>query len=380
MNITKTPVSYRLANDHGIIWWESDSLENHGHGVELELSGSDPVFVAAKTTNLYTFGRRLANHAVYLPNLPVDSLFSIRVVGPGFRSSTVSSFRTHGPESSLRIGIINSVEGYFGSISPGLGYALNKLGRTDRYFSCGGLVAPYDDITYEDWDAWYQASFNYLVDSPMLVAKSSNDAGLLSDIMMPASFPGKPFYAASIGPARVVALDTSTGGRTGLYDGSQKNWALNEFNSSDWKSAKYRIILASDPPRVTLWDQSKSYGQGTGTDRFLFKNLLPLVSQSGADLVIYGRCHSYQRGSMQSAYPNHEGSVIHHVACGGIAPAHTVSAWEWNTSEPPGIFVSSSAYHYVAVDLSPSGLSLTCRNMATDEMIDELQVEPHTLY
>jgi hypothetical protein len=380
MNITKPPVSYRMANDHGIIWWETDSTETYGHGVELELSGSDPVVVSAHTTNLSTFGRKAAIHAVFLPDLHVDSLFSIRVIGPGFRSSVVNSFRTHGPESSIRIGIINSVEGYFGTSSPGLQYALDKIGGVDRYLSCGGLLAPYDDITYEDWDSWYKAAFNFLVDAPMLMAKSSNDAGLISEVMAPTHFPGKPFYAASVGPARLVALDTSTGGRTGLYDGAQRSWALNEFNSAEWKAAKYRIILASDPPRVTLWDQSKSYGQRTGTDRFLFKNLLPLVAQSGADLVIYGRCHSYQRGSMQSAYPNHESSVIHHVACGGIAPAHTVTAWQWGPNDPPGIFLSSSAYHYVTMDISPSGLSLSCRNMNTDELIDELQVEPHTLY
>lgn len=380
MNVTKNPLSYRLANDHGIIWWETDSVEGYGHGLEIEFPTIEPKFYPAQTNLLSTSGRRISTHTVYLSDLPVDSLFSCRVVGPGYYGTQVTSFRTFGPASEVRFGVVNSVEGYYGTSSPYLQYALGKLGTVDRYLSCGNLTAPYDDITYEDWEAWYSASNIYVKDAPMLVAKSTNDAGLISDYMLPTHFPGKTFYAASVGCVRFVALDTSEGGRSSLFDGSQKYWALNEFNSAAWKSASYRVILASDPPRTTLWDQSKSYGKGTGTDRFLYTNLLPLVAQSGADLVIYGRVHSYQRGSMQSSYPNHEGAVMHHVACGGISPAHTVSAWEWKVSDPPGIFLSSSAYHYVNMVANPLSLTLTCRNMSTDEIIDEIQIEPHTLY
>jgi hypothetical protein len=155
---------------------------------------------------------------------------------------------------------------------------------------------------------------------------------------------------------------------------------MNQFNSSEWKDASYRVILVADPFRVSLWDQSKSFGAGTGTDRFLFDNLLPILRQSGADVVFTGRTHSYQRGTIESSYPGHEGQPTHLISCSGMAPAHTVQAWSWDISDPPSIVVSSSKYHVVSLDASDLSMSIQCKDSTTGEIIDEVEVPYHTLF
>ncbi|TXH14529.1 MAG: hypothetical protein E6R03_09070 [Hyphomicrobiaceae bacterium] len=379
MNIIRGPLLYRRSNTDAIVWWESDSVVTYGHALEIQEPASDPVIYSAKTSTVQTPNGKASFHRVYLSSLEPDSLISARVVGPDFRASTPATFRTFGDLSEIQLGVVSSAEGFFAITYPGLAYILDKIGSVDGYLSCGGLVGLSDKPDYTDWANWHDAVSPFVSFAPMLVAKASTDISSLSDIACPTSFPDKRYFAVSLGAARVVVLDTTVGGRSSL-DAAQKAWAINEFNSNTWKSAKFRIIMMSDPPRVTLWDQTRSYGGGTGTDRFLYRNLLPLIQQSGADFVMAGRCHSYQRGVMHSTYPNHEGMTTHYAAIGGSSPAHQIAAWQWSSSEPPGILLSSSAYHYAKLAIRPTGMVVSVYDLATSAVIDEFSVEPHTLY
>ena len=379
MNIIRGPLLYRRSNTDAIVWWESDSTITYGHMLEIQEPASDPVIFSAKTNTVQTPNGKASFHRVHLSDLKTDSLISARVLGPDFRASIPATFRTFFESSEIRLGVISSSEGFFSPDYPGLRHILDQIGTVDGYLSCGGLATLSDKTDYTDWANWHDAVEPYVQFAPMLIAKASSDISALGDIACPTTFPDKRYFAVSLGAARIVVLDTTSGGRASLQ-GSQKAWAINEFNSQSWKNSKFRIILTSDPPRVTLWDQSKSYGNGTGTDRFLYRNLIPLIQQSGADLVLTGRCHSYQRGVMQSTYPNHEGMTTHYLAVGGSSPAHRIEAWQWSSSEPPGIFLSSSAYHYTIIDIKPSGLNLQVKDLQSSATIDEFSVEPHTLY
>lgn len=350
MNLLKSPVSYSITNNSAIIWWESDSADSAGHGVNLTLTGSDPVFVAAVTDVLTDSANvRHAAHRVFLRNLPEDSLLSVNVVGPGFLSAQQYSFRTLGATSPVTIGVLNNPEGYFTSSYPQLQYVLDKIGPVDYYLSCGGITSRSAEPSYEDWADWYQAVYPSLSGCGMISAKSSYDTGLLADAMFPTHMPGKTYFAASVGCVRIVVLDTTETGRQQLAGGAQLDWAINQFNSHDWKQAKYRVILTSDPFRVSLWDQTASFGRGTGTDRYLLGTLYPLLRESGADLVLVGKGHSYQRGAIASSYPYNDSLTTNYIMCAGMAPAHTVRPWQWKPSDAPGFIVDTPDYHYVTI-------------------------------
>lgn len=381
MNITKPPVAYRLSNTSAIIWWETDSTVTYGHGAMVVTTASAETFVDATTYLVVdSAGKPHCTHNIFLENLPAGALFSFAIVGPDFRASTYRSYVTPANNADVTFGVINSPEGYFGSAYPQLGHVLDKLGDVSAYLSCGNIAPKWDDATYEDWSEWYLSMRNYIDRCGMVVAKSSSDFGSVSAAMFPTFIANKSYYALTVGCTRIVVLDTSNAGRQGLADASQKSWAINQFNSQDWKSASYRIVMASNPFRTTLWDQSRSFGAGTGTDRYLLDTLYPLIQQSGADLAIFGQVHSYQRGVIESIYPSNEGQITHYLACGGVAPAHTVRAWTWDISQPPGIIVDSSDYHYVKIAATSLSMTVTSYNSDTDAVIDTFEVAPHQLY
>lgn len=378
MNITKIPVAYKLTNNSAIIWWETDSNNTAGHGVNVATPGTSESFIAATSTVVSEVaGQPRSTHYVQLNDLPENTMFTFRVVGPGFLAATQRSYTTHGSTTDLVLGVLNSPEGFFSSSYPQLQHTIEEMGEVGMYLSCGGIAKRWGNQSYEDWAAWYTAISASILDKGMLAAKGDDDYGVIANAMFPSST--RSYYAESIGRARIVVLDTTSSGRPSLTN-VQRDWAINEFNSTAWKSASYRIILGHNPFRVSLWDQSKSFGNGTGTDRFLLTNLYPLVKQSGADLALFGQAHSYQRGAIESIYPDNEGQITYHLVCGGISPAHTVKAWTWGISDPPGIIIDSSDHHFVTISMTAEAMTVVCKNTSTGNEIDSFAVTPHTLF
>ena len=370
MNITREPIVYFASNDSAILWWESDAEDTFGHGVTIYEPSAAARDVIATTTTVYSKDGRRNVHKAVLQDLTEDSLVGYRPYGPGFISTKLYSIRTYGPSSSIRIGVLNSPEGFFSALNYGTQIVLDKL-EADHLLSCGNILGPVSSISYDSWMDWYDSIYERVSGIGMTIAKATNDVGIYSDLSLPASIDSATYFACSLAGVRIVVLDTSKYGRKSLLN-QQRDWAMNQFASSDWKEANNRIILTSDPIKTSLWDLSQSYGDGKGVDKFLAKNLYPLIENSGADLVFTGRCHSYQRGVIPSKYPYLEGNPTHYITCGGMAPAHTIRAW--NDTSLFSYVVSSSSYHYVTIDVSTSGLTVTCKNTETGEILDQFDV------
>ena len=81
MNITKIPVAYKLTNNSAIIWWETDSNNTAGHGVNVATPGTSESFIAATSTVVSEVaGQPRSTHYVQLNDLPEITMLTFRVV------------------------------------------------------------------------------------------------------------------------------------------------------------------------------------------------------------------------------------------------------------------------------------------------------------
>lgn len=379
--LTKAPIAYRLTNDSAIIWWETDKADPIYDGLYVTLPGEEEYFKKATATAsvVNTAGETAYVHHTYLPNLTPDSLLHVKVSGKDLLTPVATTFRTYADNLPVTFGVINNPSGFLGTDLPSLGYSIGKLATVDCYISCGNVTKAWGAANYEDYESWYSV-MSSVSGSGIIAARGDTDVGNFSNAMYPTTVQGKAYYSASVGPVRFMVLDVTQVGRISMRDGKQSSWAMNEIGSNEWKNAKYRIILMGSPFRTSYWNEGQMFaGRSTGTDLLLENLIYPILKRSGADIIIAGG-QSYQRGSMSSTYPNNQGGVTHHVVCGGSAPAHLDKRWSWDPPKDPGIVVETSDYHYVSISASTTGMTLSCLNAETDELIDYIAVSPHTLF
>lgn len=383
MNIIKRPIAYHLNNDSAVIWWETDSITSEGHGVVLSLFGLPDVTYYATSYRITTSTGSLGSlHKINLPSLPGGATITVRILGPSYVGTSQYSFSNLDETQSVRLAVINNPEGEFSASYPGLGSVVAKHeGITTGILSCGGIQKKHAASSYSDWTDFYNTLYDMCVSGCAAVfARSDGDIDSASAKMFPSSLYDKPYYAVSVGSIRIAVLDTTSNGRKGLLRGKQLDWAMEEFNGAIWRNAKYRVIMGQNPFRTTLWNQSLSFGDGKGTDPFLFRSLFPLLQKSGADLVLFGSTHSYQRGTIESTYPGFEGLITHYISCGGMTSPHTERTNNFKPTDPPSIVIEDSQPHYVTIDADSTSLRIVCRELDINgAVIDLLSIPPHSL-
>lgn len=361
-----------LVNDRAILWWTTDSKTLDGHGLSVHVFGAETsTNYPAKTTFFEEAdGTRAAMHQVEVSGLSDVGFISTQVYGPGFLETAIRTF--HPPESTqdISLSVINSVNGNFTELQNLLDDA-----DTDGVISCGGMM-PLSAGT-EDWETFFDATYGFFSSAnAVLIGRAGADAVGVGQKLYRSTPTNKSYYSTNVGKIAIVVLDLTSSGRRSIAD-EQKAWAMNEFGSSFWKQASFRVILAGTPIRTALWDNSLSFGNGTGVDSYLHEHLLPLLKNSGADMVISGGAKSYQRGYLESSYQGNEGATISYIVCAGTSPHHNVVGWDFPPSDEPSIFVEYGGEH--TVKLFTSGDLLSLHVVVEGTIIDQHSVVAKTL-
>lgn len=225
------------------------------------------------------------------------------------------------------------------------------------------LLAPGDLVQYGSvYKLWkrqlYGPARDVLVRIPWFPVRGNHDGeSWLAYRMLP--FPhNQSWYARSVGPLYVVALDTNVDHRAGS---PQYEWFRRCIRSRAWKQARYRIVSFHHPPFTNLWDNP--YYPGEPTVR---RYLVPLLEKAGADVVLSGHAHCYAHG----VRPNPFGETHYITVGGGGGKVDRVRVASW-----PHIKESMSRHHIMLADVSMDELKLTIYDTVEKKVLRTLHIE-----
>jgi 3',5'-cyclic AMP phosphodiesterase CpdA len=328
------------------VWWRLNT-ELHEHRVEF--GSTEALGEAAKLARWTQFPY------VKLQGLEPGRRYFYRVASGALASDTFC-FRTPAAER-LRMVIWGDNQGGVDEFTKLTLPTINQL-KPDVLLSAGDVVD--DGRRPEDWpQQLYGPAAGLLRTTPWFPVRGNHDGDWgLSWQMLP--FPDNPhFYARTLGPVRVVALD----GNLDYGPGSDElKWLQQEVSGAGWKRAKLRLVSVHQAPFVSLWDSPAYDGEALGRSV-----LVELLEKSGADLVICGHAHCYERGSR----PRPDGRKTHYLVSGGGGGAlDTVRVFPW-----PHITRSLSVHHVVVADISFTQAHIQAIDSTTQEKIDELDIE-----
>lgn len=377
------PLLYGLGNDQVIVWWQTD-LQGAANRIVHWTGGGAPemTVTAATSARIDAVGRPVFAHAARVRGLAPGKLHYFRVLGDELETAT-KVFSTYPDDgTAVRIGVFGASVGNAANTLPGLGYTVSTL-RTlgvQGYLGTGGYVE--EGRHYSSWQAgWLSVMGTELRTRGFFGCRGTGDGeGDLGTAMLPLPGGSQDFAALTIGKARVLVLNSMPASRPGLAPGgAQAEWLLHQAALDPaWTSAAYRILIVHHPSRTTLWAPGQGYGTD-GTDEFLRRQLDPLLKVSGADVVLFGASRSYQRGSYLSTHPRSKHRIHHIVTGGGGGAKHSQRSWEWDPPDDPGVLVDSSNYIVLVLDISGSLLTVEAYDMETAEVVDWVQVVPHSL-
>ena len=377
------PAIYFLGNDEATVWWVTDTIEGGLNGLQAWSTGNPPVFWPSRirTVEDEVTNSAIYSHSVRLTGLVQNGYQNFRIQAFNFLTAVPYVFRTYRNDgASVRLGLWGNSEGNNTGSTPGLLDTLARLDArvVDGYLSVGSIVG--NGALVGDWKSWATATASRLVSKGLSLCRGETDGyGSVAKAMLP--FPVyDDYFAVSIGLARVVGLN-SVNRRNIRNPSAQTSWFLNtETPSNAWKTAQYRIVLVNQPYRTTWWRDSFDFGDATGTDQDLFRFLLPMLQASGADIVLQGRSRSYQRGVIDSTYPNNHHQIIHMVSGGGGAPKNQTRRWTWPPPNIPNILFDSNEYHGLVFDISSTRMSIECQGFESGTVLDSINIAPHTLF
>lgn len=155
------------------------------------------------------------------------------------------------------------------------------------------------------------------------------------------------YYTTQIGPVAMFALDTTPGapGLSGGADGEQGRWLQNALASS---SACWKIVVTHHPPFSSGLHGPSNWMQWP-------------YKQWGADLVLSGHDHSYERFVIDG--------MIYVVNGLGGAPRY-----DRQTNQPGSVLFYNAAHG--AIQLEAEGTTLISRFYTADNtLIDEFRIE-----
>lgn len=377
MELLKRPVAFNLGSTSAIIWWETDGVDVGGHGLNITKDGMAPSFYSATTKSFETpAGRQVLAHHVEVEDIPDESIFTVQVVSDNYLSTPTWSFSCAGSSDSLNFMILNGSEGNMTDLAS---VVSTKHTDGDSIISCGGLTEIAERPTYDDMVKVHDTLTNLLQTSlGTVIAPSESSESLTGTYVTPTSPDRSPYYAMTIGPVRFLCMDTTKAGRKTLASGGkQVQWFLNQIQSTEWKSAGYRVILGSTPPVTSLWSIEDKYK--TGKDNFLSKAILPLIKKSGATMAIFGEGHSYQRGVMVSTLESFEDSPTQYIVSSGFNSPHLEKRGDWESLQDPSFLVRSSDLHYLKLQVTSTSATLIARETSNDAIIDQISFSHKTL-
>jgi hypothetical protein len=270
--------------------------------------------------------------------------------------SKICSLQTIAPDDAFRIALWSDNQIGFETFGNVIVPLVRKLDPAVALVP-GDVVE--DGKQYSHWaQHLYQPAAELLNCVPWFPARGNHDGeSILAQQMLPLPNNNR-WYAQMLGPVRLVVLDTNVdfGPKS-----EQTRWLEDEVAGPVWKEAKYRIVSFHKPPFTSLWDDPDYDGEPTGRS-----TLVPLLEGAGADLVVCGHAHAYQRG--ERVRP--DGGKTRYLILGGAGGAlDTVRVFPW-----PFISITEPRHHVVTADVYKNEIRLQAIDATTERVFDRWTV------
>ena len=247
------------------------------------------------------------------------------------------------------------------------------------------LIVHVGDIAYNDGseseftERHFRVYADILAETPFFPSVGNHDVradgGRSYDgaFLWPEPFPGVRYYSFRWGRTLFVSVDTSS--RTEDVEGLREGWG----RQLEWLRETLRDA-SSDPTVdwIVVFQHYPLYSHATGIsghalDRDLRKQMLPIVEAYGADLILAGHDHHYERDRpIREGRPVEDGCGPVNVLSGGGGGSRYARAIQ-NT-----ILLAAAARAYTYVELRIEEEAIRGRAINRQgEVMDEFVVRPY---
>jgi 3',5'-cyclic AMP phosphodiesterase CpdA len=330
------------------VWWHT--AEEHGtHTVQFG-------------ENLAAFAEaKLARQTRY-PTVKLEGLVPGRVyhyrVNSGPHVGPIHSFTLPDPKAPFRIGFWSDNQNGWEIFRDQTVPALVRA-QPDLLITAGDLVQ--NGRNYDEWSQQlYGPARDLFRAIPWYPTRGNHDydrGAELANEMLPLP-QSNHWYAKSYGPVRLLVLNTN------LREKDQLDWLEREMQKPEWTRAAYRLVVFHHPPYTSLWDNP-----GYDGEALLRAQAVPLFEKHGADVILNGHAHSYERLDTDRA----DGRKVHYVILGGAGGAlDTIHVHPWPNSR-----IKRSTHHILTADVDADRMVFEALDTSTGKVFDLFMVEPN---
>ncbi|KAI8981423.1 Metallo-dependent phosphatase-like protein [Pilobolus umbonatus] len=314
-SLRKQPILYVYDTQHIQVVWEMNcGISNK----EMSLTYWDGIVEEGITTGPIHPVTLDAYHTVYKALIgPITTggsiRYSIQITDQGSKKSkklAENTFNWHTLLDNKPIRMVALADNQFGMMAfSSLLRQIRKLPvKPDYLIHAGDAVQNYRSL--RQWQTDYASPLTIHKigqTTPIIYAHGNHDFDSQGEYIYTRRNPTSqdPWFAFSMGNGaiRFIVLDSNVDWM------KQDNWLRQELQSSEFKSAKFRIVVVHVPPFLEYWDPEGWFQlRQSEWGAFIRQRYVPLFEQYGVDLVISGHQHNYARG---------ERNGIHYSIIGG---------------------------------------------------------------
>ncbi|CAF0790031.1 unnamed protein product [Adineta steineri] len=167
----------------------------------------------------------------------------------------------------------------------------------------GDAVQSYDSL--DEWQTEFADPLSYAWSSaqgnsppPILYAHGNHDQDINSRyIYTTGERQGKNWFSTTLGAAHFVVLDSQPLAQAE----TQLDWLRRETHLEAWMQASFRIAIVHIAPFIEYWDPRAWEELGEKYwGKYVRTKLVPILMDSGVDLIVSGHQHIYSRGWMSN--------------------------------------------------------------------------------
>ena len=202
----------------------------------------------------------------------------------------------------------------------------------------GDVVDKADDVIFKPYMPLFDAGVEF---NPSLGNHDLDDLDDLPETLETLEIPNR-YYQFTDGPVAFFALDSN------WTDSGQLNWLRKALICSD---SRWQVVYMHHPP----------YSSGKhGSDTYLRQSLEPILIEGGADLVLSGHDHDYERSTPQNG--------IVYVVTGGGSKVRPVGSSDFTA-------VSQSVLHFLMATVAGNTMDIQAVDV-DGNVIDAFSIAP----
>lgn len=351
--ITRQPMLQDHRADAMRILWETDG-NLADHGVAVALAGATPE-AAVDAVRTIAVDEDHYVHIADIEGLELATSYSY-AVRSGPTRGTPHEFRTApGPDAPTRIAWMADNQEGAARFATHIRHLAAR--DPDLLVVAGDLVSDMHDLA--EWrDYWWapleEADFGSR--TPVLVARGNHDRHHPYAYAYTAMPEGEDFYSFRYGSVFVVALDTQQPLSNQPPPLDQATYLDAALASPAARTADFRVVVFHQAPYSNVRQDASDGNAGVRAA------WMARIVEGGADLVVAGHYHSYQRGELDG--------VTHVVVGGGgssllVGPAEDL--WSHMT-------LWEQAWHYSVMDVEDGRLSWVTYDL-DDAVLDSFTLQ-----